>query len=137
MKYRGKTSGSIGKAIGIGVLISITASLVMSMVLAWFVYTDRVGEGGTGYIIPAILFLSILSGCVVAGKLHKEKIGIIVGTTSATFLFLLIGSGILFFDSGFHNFVTYLFTTVLSSVVACAICISGKGKGTKRKRAYG
>lgn len=137
MKTKLKFGGSFGAAVAWGMLVCVVINLLLGMVLASVVSNERLGENNIGYVTPAIILLSTVAGAVTAGKLHNEKIAILTGTTGALHLLMLIATGIILFDDGFHNIWTSLLAIVLGCLIACAICIRGKGNGLKRKRSYG
>ncbi|MBR4109900.1 MAG: TIGR04086 family membrane protein [Oscillospiraceae bacterium] len=127
---------TFGSGIAIGLILSVVISVMLSMLLAVLVINERVGENTIEYLTPLITLLASFIGCVVAGKQVEEKLAIVIGATGTIYLFLLIGSGILFFDGGFHNLWTSFLTVAVACALSCAICIRGKGGGRKRKRVY-
>ena len=127
---------SSGTGIGIGIGVSLIISVILSMLLAAIISNERVGENMIAVLTPIVSLISTLTGCIVAGKQVGDKLAIVIGATGASYLLILICTGILFFDGGFHNLLTNLFVVLIACAVSCAICIRGKGSNRRRKRAY-
>ena len=136
LRTKTRTGNTLGKGVGIGLIVSILIAVVMAMVLAWLVSADRIGENGILFVSPVIVFLAVLVGCVLAGKIQKEKIGVVICVTGVAYLILQICTGILFFENGFHNIGIHTLAVGFACVIACAICIRGKGIAGKRKRSH-
>ena len=133
-KYKTKNKQSFATVLCIGTLTSLLLSVVLSMIVATLVLNERIGEDAIGLLSRIIMMISSALGCIIAIRLNAEKLAIVSGITGIIYLLILIGTGILFFDGGFHNIWTSIISVTVGCVLSCAICIRGKGSVIKRKR---
>ena len=133
-KYKTKNKQSFATVLCIGTLTSLLLSVVLSMIVATLVLNERIGEDAIGLLSRIIMMISSELGCIIAIRLNAEKLAIVSGITGIIYLLILIGTGILFFDGGFHNIWTSIISVTVGCVLSCAICIRGKGSVIKRKR---
>ena len=134
-KYKTKSKQSFATVVSIGTLTSLLLSVVLSMIIATLVLNERIGEDAIGLLSRIVMMISTALGCIIAIRLNAEKLAIVSGITGIIYFLILIGTGILFFDGGFHNIWTSVISVAVGCVVSCAICIRGKGREMKRKRA--
>ena len=133
-KYKTKNKQSFATVLSIGTLTSLLLSAALSMIIATFVLNERIGEDAIGFLSRIIMMISSALGCIIAIRLNAEKLAIVSGVTGIIYLLILIGTGILFFDGGFHNVWTSVISIAVGCVLSCTICIRGKGSLIKRKR---
>lgn len=131
-----KNKQSFGAGVSIGTVVSIVLSVLLAMVISVLIVNEGVSENTIKYSAPIISLIATMTGCIVAARLVGEKLAIVSSITGIAYLLVLIGTGILFFDGGFHNFLTSILSIAIGCVLSCAICIRGKGRKIKRKRAY-
>lgn len=136
MTAKRKAGHSIGLCVAIGIGVSVILSLILAMITASLIMNERLSEDVIQYTSPGIILIASVAGAVIAGKSANEKVAIAAGICGVTFLLILMGTGILFFNGGFHNIWTGLVSIALGWILSCTICIRGKRRGTKRKRSY-
>lgn len=136
LKRKVKIEHSIGAGVSAGSVVSLVLSVILAMIVAALIVNERIGESAIKYISPIIVLIATMAGCIIGAGLVGEKLAVVSGITGVVYLLILIGTGILFFDGGFHNLWTSILSIIVGCVSSCAICIRGKGSKTKRKRAY-
>lgn len=89
--------------LGIGLLVSIGTTLVMSCVLSWLVHGEQLLESAANYGVLAILLISPAIGAAVAAALIKEKRLIVCMASAACYIILLLACTALFFGGQYQG----------------------------------
>lgn len=120
----------VGTAIGVGVCI--VAALGLSAAVAELVLSEKIAEGSIGFVALGILFLSGLTGSLIAAKLVGRMPAIVCATVAGAFFLVLVGGNMLFLDGQLGGIGGGLLTLLASYGVVCLLSLQ-KGK---RKRKY-
>lgn len=135
MRSLKKTTGtalSIPAGLGLGVLVSITVTLLGVTVIAWLLSAERIEEGSIGYIAMGILSIAAILGCLTAvGKTKRLRLQISMLSGACYFLTLLAITALFF--GGRYQAVG---TTLAIIVVCCALVafLPGNKKGPRKPK---
>lgn len=113
-KVRG-TAFSIPAGLCVGVLVSITITLLGAALIAWLLTAERIGEGSIGYAAIVVLILAALSGSLTAVRMIKRlrlQVSMIAGI--CYFLSLLAVTA-LFFGGRYQAVGTTIVIVLLTS----------------------
>lgn len=131
-----KTEGgnrSMISGMSTGVLASVLTSVILAMLTAIMVINEMLSENMMHYASFIITLASSVIGGLLAGKKIGGKYALATFLTGGVYYLVLMGMGILFFDGLTVGVWTILTAIVIGSFCACAICITGKGRGGRRK----
>lgn len=128
-----KGNHTLSSSIGMGLGASILCALILALVTAFMITSEKVNEESMQYFTYIILCVSSLVGALIAGKRTGSKYALSTGSTALSFAFALVGTGILFFNGGFHNLLSNTLAILVGGVIACTICITSKPNKRSRK----
>lgn len=135
MAVRSKSTGTalaMPAGIFLGVLIGIGLITITSFVLAWLIYTNRVGVSVLGYVSMGLLLISSAVGSLLAVRRVKRR-RVLVGflTGGGMYLVLLVINALLL---GGHYQGAMMTGVMICSGSALAMVIGGREKGSGRNR---
>lgn len=125
-------TASTTKSILIGVIIIVILSVFYNGMIAALLLNGNIKEDNMYMASNITIFIAVLIGCVVGGKLANGKIGIICVATTASILLLQIGINIIFFDGVFHGFIKNVFNLIAGCSLSCLVLL--KRSNHKRRR---
>jgi len=124
-----KTGGrSVTLSVVIGVAIAAVISLLLNMGLTSLVMNGHIEANDTAFFVFAIRAVSVIAGGLVAAALAREKMLLLIGLTSIGYLLLLIGLGIIFYDSSFLNFGSGVISAAVGAACACVLKLKAPRK---------
>ncbi len=129
-KVTGRAS-SIPVGIGLGILLSVAITLLLSCLLAWLVLGGRIGESGMGYGIMGILLIASLAGSALAilrVKHRKLLVGLAAGIG---YLAVLLMCTALFFGGQYQG-IGVTAVVILCGSLAASLLGARDGKGRKK-----
>ena len=122
-------------AISLGVGVSVIISLIESIVGATLISTGRIGESGYVYLCVIVWVTAVTLGCVVSGRIIKEKKYIACIATGLGYSAILTAMQILFFESGFNNYISAILC-IFAGVGLSFLLNKDKKRKNKRKYQY-
>ena len=126
-----KTRQSVTVVIVTGTIIALVLSALLSVILTTLMLNGRLQEGSTGPIVLVIRMISIFAGAIIGGTLLKEKYLLQVSLTALSYILVLIGIGIVFYDEGIKGILSGVVSVVVGSVVALLILQRPRSKGRR------
>lgn len=124
--------GSIPKGIGVGLAASIASTIVGSVIAAWLIGTEKIGEGSIGYITMVLLLLSSITGAVVSFGIIKQKRLPVCLFAGGTYVLSLLAINALFFQ-GTYSGVGESALVILAGVMSVAVLGLKSDKKIKRR----
>ena len=129
MKFN-KQKFSVVTGAGVGVLIAVVVSILLTGLYGILMLNGQVGESPSMAAVFLIRMVSVAIGGYIAGALTKAHFLPVVGIVTAGYLVLLAGTGIVAFDGSFKNFGSGVLSILLGGAVACIT----KVKAPKKQR---
>lgn len=126
---------SLPFAILYGVGASVIISLIGSVAGASFINAGRIGERGYSYLCSIIWIVATILGCVVAGKVIRDKKYIAGIASGLGYTVILSAVQILFFDSEFSSLRSGIFC-IFAGVGLSILLLKGKKRNNKKKYTY-
>lgn len=124
--------GIIPKGIGIGLVVSMTCTILGAAITAWLLVSEKLGEGSIGYIAVMLLLLSSILGAFISFSFIKQKRVPICLIAGSVYFLSLLAMNALFFH-GMYDGVGESALVVLAGCLSVAILGLKEGKKTKRK----
>ncbi len=136
MKRRIHSSAKgINRSFATNILLGVAAALIISFALSALltslVMSGKIEEARGSFFIFGIRLLSVMVGCLVSTALIKEKHLPVVGCAAAGYLIVIVGMGIVFYDSSFQNFLSGVLSVLAGAIAAMLIKLRGP---VKRRR---
>lgn len=128
-----KTKRSSMSGLGIGALLAILLSILLSGCAALLVVEGHVQVEKMHYFTLCIQYLAVLLGALTAAKLTGKAPALMCGIIAMVYIFLLLAVNILFLEGGISSIWGPLLVIGLGWASACAICISKARKVNYRK----
>ncbi len=125
-----KPKSSVVKSAGVGILVAIAMSAVLTGLYGVLMLNGSVGETPSKAAIFLIRVVSVAVGGFVAGALTNEYFLPIIGIVAGGYLILLLGTGIAAYDGSFKNFGSGLLSVILGGTIPCIT----KLKAPKKRR---
>lgn len=119
--------------IGIGVCASTAVSLIGSMILAWLVSSETVGEDGFGWGCMVILTIASILGCVSAWCCVKQRRLLVTGLTMIGYMLMLLLAGSLLGGVSGGVGGTAMMIAIGGGISLIPAFLSGKGGAKKVK----
>lgn len=126
------TSLSIPAGLALGVLVSITVTLLGAACIAWLLNTEGIGEGRIGHAAMVVLAVSAISGAYTAvRKIKRLRLQISMLSGACYFLSLLAITALFF--GGRYQAVG---TTLVIITISCTLValLSGSRKEGRKLR---
>lgn len=141
MVSKRKPSGnavSMPAGITMGAAVSVLITILGSIVAAYLIGRETIGENAIGYASMIILILATVTGCLVAAKKVKHQRMLVCMICGVCYFAVLLAATALVFG-GQYSGVGATAVTVLGS--SCAIALLGLRNGkasfkAHKKRAY-
>ena len=131
MRITQKVTGrsmTIAGGVGVGVLLSVTLTVVGSAILAGIINGEIIKENGLGYGAIVILLISSIVGALAAWKCVRHRRLLVCSLTGAGYYAALLGLTGLFFGGQYHGMgVTAL---VVLAGTGCTMLLGLKSKKT-------
>lgn len=124
--------GNIPKGIGIGLIVSITCTILGAAITAWLLVSEKLGEGSVGYITVILLLLSSILGAFTAFSFVKQKRVPVCLIAGSVYFLSLLAMNALFFH-GMYGGVGESALVVLAGCLSVAILGLKEGKKQRRK----
>ena len=119
--------------VGRGVLIAAAVTILSAAGLAALILGERIPQSALGPVVFVIITISTGLGTLFAAKPSVGKSAIITGTTGLVYFFLLMASGILFFDGHLKNVGIHLLAILIGAAVGTLLVLRKKGSRRKFK----
>lgn len=136
MKVNKKPNGRalpFSQGIALGVLVSIVLTCLLSAILTWLIISERVGETLIGYVIMSIIFISTLSGSMLAASQIKRRRMLVCQTTGGIYyITLLILTALCF--GGKYQGIGVTATMVFAGNLVAALTSSAPQKRTLKNK---
>lgn len=117
----------------IGSGVSVLTMILGNAVSAWLITSERIQESAAGYCILATLIASIaIGGLTAMRKMQEKRLPLMLLVGAEVFLFLVVLK--MLFFSGEWDGVGVTAGIIVGCSAALAILLSGKGKGTVKRR---
>ena len=113
-----KARQSLTSAIIVGVVIALLLSVALSALVTNFVLNGRLNEVSVSTIILLIRTVSVLIGALVGGVRLKEKYLLQVAITTLSYILMLLGVGIVFYDGISRRFLGGCVSALIGGVMA-------------------
>ena len=136
-KYISTTESNAAATIAVSTLTSITVTVILAAVLAFFMNTEKISEESIGYAGMAILLVSSFLGAITAERNSNINRFAAVYISGGAYFLILICITALFFDGMYYGvWVNLLMILCGSSMVIILKKPSyktGKGRGTGKR----
>lgn len=117
-----------------GVIIASLISVLLTALVTNFILNGHLREKNTTAIIFVIRTISLLIGALIGASLLKQNYLKIVGLITAGYLIIMIGTGIVFFDESFKNFLLGVASVLIGGIAALIILQTPKRNHVKHKK---
>ncbi len=121
---------SLAAGIGIGIAVSVGASLLLTAGLTSLVLNESAKENGTNLYIFAIRALATILGCLVGAGVTGGKYLPVIGGICLGYLIALLAIAIVFFGGTFQKLGIGMLSILIGGIIVCLI----KLKPLKSKR---
>ena len=126
--------GSILKATLIGVLISIAATILLTMLVSIFINNEYIDITSITTLAYICIFLSVLFGAITGGSVVAERKWCVYSSVGGVYYLLALCVGMLCFDGIGKAFLPGLLMCVLSVLTAVFLAKSKKKRSVKGRR---
>ena len=123
-----KVGQSLTSSLIVGVIAASLLSVLLTALLSSFVLNGRVSEGSADVIIFLIRAVSLLAGILIAAAIYKQKYLPLVGFTALGYLLALLGTGIVFFDGSFKQFLSGVASVLVGGILSLLILTRPKSR---------
>lgn len=123
---------SMYKAFMIGVIISVATLLFLVMVSALMISNENITIDTSNYLAGVVQFIATFVGCLVAGKLNKNRIVCLIVTGAC--VFVQIAAAILLFGGISGGFIPGLIANFAGCGGAFLLCISRNNRSVNKRR---
>lgn len=128
---------SIAKACVLGSSVNVLLLIVLAMVSAIFISNEYFEMEAGGYLAGISQFLASFIGCLIAGKLVKERKAITCAAAAGGCLLIQLAAAILFFNGISGDFLLCLLPMLAACGCAILLCANRKKhSGSKKRRVY-
>ena len=117
-----------------GALAALIIAVVSACVCAVFIQRQTVSESSSGIWVLITLALASFVGCLISSGRIGEKRIIVSAITAAVLFFVLLASGILFFDGSMHGLGGNLAAILIGAAISSLLSIKKSTKKVKIKR---
>lgn len=131
---KSKTGRSHTSAIVTGVVIASVLSLLLTALIANLILNGHLGEEIATVAIFVIRVISVLVGALIGGLILKKNYLKLVGFITAGYCVVLIGTGIVFYDGSFKNFLLGVVSVLIGGIAALVTLQTPKNNMHKRKK---
>lgn len=116
-----------------GTAVALTASALLSFLLAFLINGESIAYERIGIIVPVILYISHTLGGLIGATMSSEKKAIAAVISIAASFFILTSVNILLIDGLFHAILPKILSGLFAYVTVFLILLRGES-GKKRPR---
>jgi len=140
MKIKMPTGRSSGVSVGIliGVLVCVGVTLIATVILAWLITTEKMGESAVGYgAMVALLLSAILGSWTASAKIGRLRTQVCL-ITGGIYYLVLLSITALFFGGQYQGMGVAAILVIAGSGVTALLGIREKKsrKNKIKKRAF-
>lgn len=140
MKIKMPTGRSSGVSVGIliGVLVCVGVTLIASVILAWLITAEKMGESAVGYgAMVALLLSAILGSWTASAKIGRLRTQVCL-ITGGIYYLVLLSITALFFGGQYQGMGVAAILVIAGSGVTALLGIREKKsrKNKIKKRAF-
>ena len=126
-------NNNIFACIGIGLLVTILISLMMTIALTSLIQKGKISENGNAFIF-IIRVTATIVGCLLGSGLSKKSILPVIGAISAGYFIVLLSMGLLFLDGSLNKVWQGILSVIIGGAIACMVKLKPQSSGKKAKR---
>lgn len=120
------------KGIGIGLASSIMCTIIGTAVSAWFLSTEKIGEGGIRYITAVLLLLSSSLGALVSWKIVKQRRLPVCLIAGSIYFLALLAINALFFNGAYSGVGESALVVFAGALSVAILGLTGSKKAKTR-----
>lgn len=121
-------------AIVTGVVIALVLSLLLTALIVNLILNGQLSEKITPAAIFVVRAISLLVGALIGGFILKQNYLKLVGFITAGYFAVLTGTGIVFYDGSFKNFLLGVVSVLIGGIASLLILQAPKSNMHKRKK---
>ena len=121
-------------AIVTGVVIELVLSFLLTALMGNLILNGHFGENIAQASIFLIRTISVLVGALIGGLLLRHNYLKLVGFITAGYFAVLTGTGIVFYDGSFKNFLLGVVSVLIGGIASLLILQAPKSNMHKRKK---
>lgn len=129
---KSKRKKSFPVAVAAGTVASLACTVVGCGVLALAVQEENVNQGGIGYGVMAVTFLSAIMGSIVSRILWNQKTLLLCAASSLAYYLIMLGVGALIFDGSMEGLLVTLLLVLGAGTAVAFVGINGNQRRKKR-----
>lgn len=116
-----------------GVVMALGLTVLSVAILAAMIQNESVSEMSAGIWISVTVIVSVMVGTIFAAVRIGERNAVVCGITALGYAFVLLASGILFFDGDIRGAGSRLLTILVGAAIGCTISMKKSVKKPKWK----
>lgn len=129
-KSRAYNGSGILVYIGIGVLLAMISTFLLTIILTSLIENGTVQLTSAPMLILGIHFISVFLGCILGMTMEKGRYLLISGSVAGIYFVFLLLINLLVFSSGIEGIFSVILSTASGGITSWLI----KGLGTGRKK---
>lgn len=128
---------SLSRACILGIGISVVILLSLALVAALLISNEKIDISTSSYIAGAAQFVAAFVGCLITGKLIKERTFVACLIVVAGCVFVQLAAALLFFNGISVGMIAGLLANVAGCGGAILLCIGKNNRSViKRRKAH-
>lgn len=131
-KVKSRDNHSMAFSIGIGILISVIISFLLTLGLTSLIINGTLKESGGAFSIFIVRTLSVFIGCLIGGIIYKDKALPLIGVITGVYFIILMIVSIAAFDQSFINFVPTMVSVLLGGILAAVLRLRPKKRSMRK-----
>ena len=126
---------SLPAAAGIGLIVSMVASLLITMITSICIMNEYIELNGAIYIVIIGQFICAFTGVLTAGKIAPENKMIACVVSAGAFFLIMLGIGMLLFDGVGRTALWGLLSCAAGSILGIFFIFKAQSRvGAKKRR---
>ena len=132
VKVKSKDNHSMVFSIGIGILISVIISFLLTLGLTSLILNGTLKESGGTFGAFIVRTLAVFIGCLISGIIYKDKVLPLIGAITGTYFIILMIVSIAAFDRSFVNFVPTMISVFFGGILAAVLRLVPKKRSMRK-----
>lgn len=124
---------SMVKGVSIGVLIGSVVLSILSLIVAWLIYMDKLSLEHLGYASMLLLFASAYIGSMVSIHLVKRRRLLVSGSTGSVMIVFIVICNCLLMGGHFQGIFITLVMIYTGSLMPAFISTKSRNRSSKKR----
>lgn len=125
--------GSMVSSVGIGAIVCMTVTLLLTAIVAVLIGTEKIPVSTADYCVLMIVLMSAITGSMVgAGKVSHKRLYASV-LIAVSYLLILLSITAMFFEGQYNGVGVTALVIISGSIVAILVDRKGEKRSKKRR----